>query len=123
MSLYQSFFLNLIKKIILMISIRMHFLENRHNYYIRILLYKKDFYFLKYNFFKKKRFKNEDKFKKFFLKMDAVTKETTTCSGCRDGILNQLGHMDEGGCLYTEIEENDRCSNEIKTKNDILKNI
>jgi len=23
-----------------------------------------------------------------------------TCSGCRDGILNQLGHMDEGGCLY-----------------------
>ena len=31
--------------------------------------------------------------------------------------------MDEGGCLYTEIEENDLCSNEIETKNDILKNI
>ena len=26
-----------------------------------------------------------------------------TCLGCRDGILNQLGHIDkEGGCLYEE---------------------
>lgn len=22
------------------------------------------------------------------------------CAGCRDGIMNQLGHMDIGGCLY-----------------------
>ena len=25
-----------------------------------------------------------------------------TCWGCREGILNQLGHMDYGGCLYFE---------------------
>ena len=24
------------------------------------------------------------------------------CTGCRDGILNQYGHMDLGGCLYNE---------------------
>ena len=26
----------------------------------------------------------------------------TTCSGCLHGELNQLGHTDPGGCLYTE---------------------
>jgi len=25
-----------------------------------------------------------------------------TCWGCREGILNQLGHIDPGGCLYYE---------------------
>jgi len=25
-----------------------------------------------------------------------------TCWGCRNGILNQLGHVDPGGCLYFE---------------------
>lgn len=25
-----------------------------------------------------------------------------TCLGCRDGILNQMAHIDEGGCLYEE---------------------
>jgi len=24
------------------------------------------------------------------------------CWGCREGVLNQLGHMDPGGCLYFE---------------------
>ena len=28
--------------------------------------------------------------------------QEVTCWGCREGILNQLGHMDEGGCLYFE---------------------
>jgi hypothetical protein len=23
-----------------------------------------------------------------------------TCRGCREGIFNQLGHMESGGCLY-----------------------
>lgn len=39
------------------------------------------------------------------MKMDNVKQEETTCQGCRDGILNQLGHMDEGGCLYIDYEE------------------
>ena len=26
--------------------------------------------------------------------------EELCCLGCRDGIFNQLGHMDRGGCLY-----------------------
>ncbi len=30
---------------------------------------------------------------------------TTTCSGCLYGELNQLGHMDPGGCLYFEEED------------------
>jgi len=30
---------------------------------------------------------------------------TTTCIGCRDNELNQLGHMDRGGCLYYLVEE------------------
>ena len=30
-----------------------------------------------------------------------ITSLETTCIGCRDGILNQLGHMDYGGCLYS----------------------
>ena len=29
-----------------------------------------------------------------------MNENETTCSGCKDGILNQLGHMEEGGCLY-----------------------
>ena len=37
--------------------------------------------------------------------MDQVNDVETTCQGCRDGILNQLGHMDEGGCLYIDYEE------------------
>ena len=32
---------------------------------------------------------------------DAPIQETT-CWGCREGILNQLGHMDYGGCLYQD---------------------
>ena len=28
--------------------------------------------------------------------------QEVTCWGCREGILNQLGHMDYGGCLYFE---------------------
>lgn len=28
--------------------------------------------------------------------------QETTCWGCREGILNQLGHMDYGGCLYQD---------------------
>ena len=58
--------------------------------------------------------------RKFNCKMNAVAKETTTCSGCRDGILNQLGHMDEGGCLYTEPEN---FLNDSTAKNDILNKI
>jgi hypothetical protein len=23
-----------------------------------------------------------------------------TCLGCEQGVFNQLGHMDKGGCLY-----------------------
>jgi hypothetical protein len=30
---------------------------------------------------------------------------TTTCSGCLYGELNQLGHIDPGGCLYFEEED------------------
>lgn len=30
-----------------------------------------------------------------------------TCWGCRNGILNQLGHVDPGGCLYFEPYEDD----------------
>lgn len=31
------------------------------------------------------------------------------CEGCKYGFLNQLGHMDEGGCLEYDIkiEENE----------------
>ena len=32
---------------------------------------------------------------------DANAQEST-CWGCREGILNQLGHMDQGGCLYED---------------------
>src|SRR5437867_1342162 len=28
--------------------------------------------------------------------------ELLTCHGCINMILNQLGHMDQGGCLYNE---------------------
>ena len=31
---------------------------------------------------------------------------TYDCPGCANGVANQLGHMDEGGCLYTAAEEN-----------------
>lgn len=27
------------------------------------------------------------------------------CWGCREGILNQLGHMDYGGCLYFQEDQ------------------
>ena len=27
------------------------------------------------------------------------------CAGCREGALNQQGHMDYGGCLYLEDAE------------------
>lgn len=30
---------------------------------------------------------------------------STTCSGCIEGQLNQMAHMDEGGCLYEHSEE------------------
>ena len=51
--------------------------------------------------------------------MDAVTQEESTCQGCRDGILNQLGHMDEGGCLYVESEKYEKYEDyeEISKKN------
>jgi hypothetical protein len=37
-------------------------------------------------------------------RLDALrcAKPPPTCWGCQEGILNQLGHMDQGGCLYTE---------------------
>jgi len=28
-----------------------------------------------------------------------------TCEGCRYGYLNQLGHMEPGGCLYEDGDE------------------
>ena len=28
-----------------------------------------------------------------------------TCWGCRTALANQLGHMDEGGCLYVSSAE------------------
>jgi hypothetical protein len=31
-----------------------------------------------------------------------MASSATTCSGCLYGELNQLGHMDPGGCLYFE---------------------
>ena len=31
--------------------------------------------------------------------------QDSTCWGCREGALNQLGHMNYGGCLYFEDEE------------------
>lgn len=34
--------------------------------------------------------------------------EEQTCWGCREGVLNQLGHMDYGGCLYEPIETRSR---------------
>jgi len=30
-----------------------------------------------------------------------------TCWGCREGILNQLGHVDPGGCLYYEAYDDE----------------
>ena len=33
---------------------------------------------------------------------DSNVSHEITCLGCRDGILNQLGHVDQGGCLYEE---------------------
>ena len=39
--------------------------------------------------------------------MDEDDNKYSTCQGCRDGVLNQLGHMDEGGCLYLNLEEYD----------------
>lgn len=49
----------------------------------------------------------------------------STCYGCRNGILNQLGHMEKGGCLYVSsesVEEQEskkscRPRREIKRKN------
>jgi hypothetical protein len=35
----------------------------------------------------------------------------STCWGCQQGVLNQLGHMDYGGCLY--FEEDADSQNEI----------
>jgi len=35
------------------------------------------------------------------------TASEITCWGCREGIANQLGHMDYGGCLYFEEEYDD----------------
>lgn len=36
----------------------------------------------------------------------------STCWGCQQGVLNQLGHMDYGGCLYFE-EDDVTSENEI----------
>ncbi|NBV34727.1 MAG: hypothetical protein EBR81_13300 [Proteobacteria bacterium] len=33
---------------------------------------------------------------------EALPVEPLQCWGCREGVLNQLGHMDPGGCLYFE---------------------
>ena len=35
-------------------------------------------------------------------KMEKEVKEEISCYGCLHDIANQLGHMDEGGCLYEE---------------------
>ena len=32
---------------------------------------------------------------------EQFTDKKVTCDGCKYGILNQLGHMDKGGCLYS----------------------
>jgi hypothetical protein len=31
--------------------------------------------------------------------------QDSTCWGCREGALNQVGHMDYGGCLYFEEDD------------------
>ena len=38
--------------------------------------------------------------------------QESECWGCREGILNQQGHMNHGGCLYYEEEE--------KAKEDVI---
>ena len=36
------------------------------------------------------------------LEKEQKQKTETTCYGCLNDIANQLGHMEEGGCLYQE---------------------
>ena len=31
---------------------------------------------------------------------EELSSEEITCYGCKHGILNQLGHMEKGDCLY-----------------------
>lgn len=35
----------------------------------------------------------------------AAAAERPVCPGCAEGAANQMGHMDPGGCLYTEEED------------------
>ena len=35
---------------------------------------------------------------------ELTLRKTDNCQGCKDGLLNQQGHMNEGGCLYGESE-------------------
>lgn len=44
-------------------------------------------------------------------------KKESTCWGCNEGILNQQGHMDIGGCLYDEpIDNTPVLKTEVKTE-------
>jgi hypothetical protein len=48
-----------------------------------------------------------DELKKIIWKIDlpkyrCIQINKITCHGCQNGILNQLGHSEIGGCLYTE---------------------
>jgi hypothetical protein len=47
---------------------------------------------------KKKSF-NISRLINYVLKYLKINKKQT-CIGCKDNILNQEAHMDEGGCLY-----------------------
>jgi hypothetical protein len=39
----------------------------------------------------------------------------STCWGCRENILNQLAHIDYGGCLYFDIDEESQDETVIET--------
>lgn len=51
---------------------------------------------------KKKKYVQEDTLTNSVNSVNPRQKQESplTCLGCEQGILNQLGHMDEGGCLY-----------------------
>lgn len=34
------------------------------------------------------------------LRQELELENPLTCLGCEQGVFNQLGHMDKGGCLY-----------------------
>ena len=39
--------------------------------------------------------------------LDNIDENRNKCRGCRDNILNQLGHMEPGGCLYNDTDDLD----------------